>query len=469
MKSMDELLLSRWQFGVTTLYHFLFVPLTLGLSFMVAILHTIYYRTGNTEYKTLTKFFGKLFVINFALGVATGIVQEFQFGMNWSEYSRFVGDIFGVPLAIEALMAFFLESTFLGLWLFGWNRLPKPIHLLSIWMVALGSTFSAIWILVANAWMQMPVGYTMQNGKPMLSDIFAIVMSEQVQSQVPHTLVGGYITGGFFVLGISAYHLLRKNRPELFQKSFQVALIFSAVFSIMAATTGHKQAQHVAANQPMKLAAMEALWKTEEPASFSLFAIIDQQKGESLREIKLPILLSVLAHNNTTGEVRGIEELQKTLEAKYGPGNYVPPVAILYWSFRIMVGLGMAFILLSLWGLWSWWRGTLTTNRLLLGSALVLLFGPYIANSAGWIVTEMGRQPWVVYGLLKTAEGVSPNITTTYVWISMIGFTVLYAILAVANFILIRRYALNVPTDTEAEPESPTPTVSGGRRLGEVK
>lgn len=459
------MLLSRWQFGITTLYHFLFVPLTLGLSFMVAIFHTIYYRTDNTQYRDLAKFFGKLFVINFALGVATGIVQEFQFGMNWSEYSRFVGDIFGVPLAIEALMAFFLESTFLGLWLFGWGRLPKWVHLASIWLVAIGSTLSAIWILVANAWMQMPVGYLMQNGKPMLSDIFAVVMSEQVQSQVPHTLVGGYITGGLFVLGISAYHMLKKNRPEFFQKSFQIALIFTAVFSIMAATTGHKQAQHVAENQPMKLAAMEALWKTEEPASFSLFAIIDQDKGESLREIKLPLLLSVLAHNNTTGEVKGIEELQKTLEAKYGPGNYIPPVAVLYWAFRIMVGLGMAFILLSLWGLWSWWRGNLQNNRLLLIISLVMLFMPYLANSAGWVLTEMGRQPWVVYGLLKTVDAVSPSITSAYVWISMIGFTVIYGVLAVVDVVMLRRYALAFPAEDRQDPTSAAPT----GRLVEVK
>ncbi|GEM49328.1 cytochrome ubiquinol oxidase subunit I [Deinococcus cellulosilyticus] len=465
---MDALLLSRWQFGITTLYHFLFVPLTLGLSFMVAIFHTIYYRTDNSQYKDLAKFFGKLFVINFALGVATGIVQEFQFGMNWSEYSRFVGDIFGVPLAIEALMAFFLESTFLGLWLFGWGRLPKWVHLASIWLVALGSTLSAIWILVANAWMQMPVGYTLTDGKPMLSDIFAVIMSEQVQSQVPHTLVGGYITGGLFVLGISAYHMLKKNRPEFFQKSFQIALIFTAVFSLMAATTGHKQAQHVAENQPMKLAAMEALWKTEQPASFSLFAIIDQAKGESLREIKLPLLLSVLAHNNTTGEVKGIEELQKTLEAKYGPGNYIPPVTVLYWAFRIMVGLGMAFILLSLWGLWSWWRGNLQNNRLLLTLSLVMLFMPYVANSAGWIVTEMGRQPWVVYGLLKTVEAVSPTISSTYVWISMIGFTVIYGVLAVVDVVMLRRYALAFPAEAEND-DRPQNSGSGTGRLVEVK
>ncbi|WP_189001683.1 cytochrome ubiquinol oxidase subunit I [Deinococcus roseus] len=463
---MDALLLSRWQFGITTLYHFLFVPLTLGLSFMVAIFHSIYYRTENTAYKDLAKFFGKLFVINFALGVATGIVQEFQFGMNWSEYSRFVGDIFGIPLAIEALMAFFLESTFLGLWIFGWGRLPKWVHLASIWLVALGSTLSAIWVLVANAWMQMPVGYALQNGKPVLTDIFAVVMSEQVQSQIPHTLVGGYITGGLFVLGISAYHMLKKNRPEFFQKSFQLALIFTTVFAVMAATTGHKQAQHVAENQPMKLAAMEALWKTEEPASFSLFAIIDQQKGESFREIRLPLLLSVLAHNNTTGEVKGIEELQKALEAKYGPGNYIPPVAVLYWAFRIMVGLGMGFILLGFWGLWSWWRGTLLNNRLLLTFSLIMLFAPYIANSAGWVVTEMGRQPWVVYGLLKTVDGVSPNVSSAFVWISMLGFTLIYGLLAVVDVVMLRRYALAVPVEDADSRDAKVPVSA---QIAEVK
>lgn len=438
---MDALLLARWQFGITTIYHFIFVPLTLGLAPMVAILQTFYYRTGDEAYRRLTQFFGKLFVINFTLGVVTGIVQEFQFGMNWSEYSRFVGDIFGIPLAIEALLAFFLESTFLGLWLFGWDRLSKRVHLACIWLVAIGSNLSAIWILIANAWMQVPVGYVLRDGRAELADFVAIVLNERVLAQAPHVILGGWVTGGLFVLGISAWHLLRRSEVELFARAARIALVFSFAAALMTATTGHGQAQDTVKTQPMKIAAMEGLWESEQPASFSLFALHDQANRRSERDLRLPYLLTVLSHNNMTSEVRGINALQAEAEAKHGPGNYIPPVAWIYWSFRVMVGLGTLFILVTAWGLVSWWRRRLETDRLWQRVAAVTLFLPFCANTAGWLVTELGRQPWVVYGLMRTEAGVSPNVGPVSIWISMIGFTLVYALLAAVGFFLIHRYA----------------------------
>jgi len=455
---MDALLLARWQFGITTVYHFIFVPLTLGLAPLVAILQTFYYRTGDETYRRLTRFFGTLFVINFTLGVVTGIVQEFQFGMNWSEYSRFVGDIFGIPLAIEALLAFFLESTFLGLWLFGWDRLPKRLHLASIWLVAIGSNLSAIWILIANAWMQVPVGFVLRNGRAELSDFVAIVLNERVLAQAPHTILAGWITGGLFVLGISAWHLLRRHDVEAFGRSARIALVFSFAAALLTATTGHGQAQNTVETQPMKIAAMEGLWETEQPASFSLFAIHDQPNHRSDRDLRLPFLLSVLAHNNTTAPVQGIKALQAEAEAKYGPGDYAPPVAWVYWSFRVMVGLGLLFIALTGWGLVTWWRGRLDTSRGWQRAALIALFLPFVANTAGWMVTELGRQPWIVYGLLRTADGVSPIVSSTMVWISMVGFTVIYAVLAAIGFFLMHRHARpQTATSAEAPELAPGP------------
>ena len=446
---MDALLLARWQFGITTVYHFIFVPLTLGLSVLVAIMQTFYYRTGNETYKKMTLFWGKLFIVLFTLGVVTGIVQEFQFGMNWAEYSRFVGDIFGIPLAIEALMAFFIESTFIGLWLFGWDRLSKPVHLACIWMVAIASNLSAVWILIANAWMQVPVGYVMRNDRAELADFVAILLNERALVQIPHTIIAGFVTGGLFVIGISAWNLLHNHRRDMFMKSMRIALVFTAVASLATATTGHSQAQETVKTQPMKLAAMEALWETEEPASWSVVAWIDQENQMSRRELRIPYLLSVMAHNNLTGEVRGIRDLQEEYEERHGPGNYAPPVAVIYWSFRLMVLLGMCFIGTSLWGLWMWWRERLHDHRLYLKTCMAVLFLPFLANTAGWIVAEMGRQPWIVYGLMLTEEGVSSIIGSATVWISMISFTVLYGALAGLAFYLVYRFARPAPDNSD--------------------
>ena len=341
---MDIVTLSRWQFAITTIYHFFFVPLTLGLSVLVAIMETIYVRTGNEIYRRMTKFWGKLFLINFAMGVVTGIVQEFQFGMNWSEYSRYVGDIFGAPLAIEALLAFFLESTFLGVWIFGWERLSKRIHLMAIWLVAIGSNLSALWILIANSFMQEPVGYTLEGGRAVMTDFGALIFNPNVWYQFPHVLFSGLTTGAFFIIGISAFHLLRKKEPEFFNRSFQIASIVGILAISLTIFVGHGQAQHMVVSQPMKMASAEALWESADPASLSLFTIGDQKNLRDVFSIRIPGLLSFLAYNQFSGQVLGINEIQSSYEQQYGPGNYVPPVIIIYWTFRIMIGAGFLML-----------------------------------------------------------------------------------------------------------------------------
>ena len=447
---MEVLEIARWQFGITTIYHFFFSPLTMGLAVLTAILHTFYYRTGSEQYKRLTKYFGKLFVVIFALGVVTGIVLEFQFGMAWSEYSRFVGDIFGIPLAIEALLAFFLESTFIAVWIFGWGRLPKRIHLVSIWLVALGSNLSALWILIANAWMQLPVGFVINEGRAELADFVAVMLNKQMLVMAQHTIIAAFVTGGLFMFGISAWQILRNNHVEAFAKSARIALVFTAVSSILVATTGHSQAQHTVQHQPMKMAAMEGLWETEQPASFSLFAIIDEENKTTRRDIRLPYMLSVLAHNDASSEVKGMKDLQREYEEAYGPGNYVPPVTVVYWSFRIMVGLGTLFILYSFFGLGLWWKNRLETSRRFLQIGTVMMFMPLVANSLGWIVTEIGRQPWVVYGLMFTRDGVSPNVSGGSMLLTTMVFTLVYGLIAAVAVYLVHRFAKNgLPEDTE--------------------
>ena len=438
---MEVLEIARWQFGITTVYHFFFSPLTMGLAVLTAILHTFYYRTRSEHYKLLTKYFGKLFIIIFALGVVTGIVLEFQFGMAWSNYSRFVGDIFGIPLAIEALLAFFLESTFIAVWIFGWGRLPKGIHLLSIWLVAIGSNLSALWIIIANAWMQVPVGYVLNGGRAELSDFVAVMLNEQMLVMAQHTIIAAFVTGGLFMLGISAWQMLRKNQVDIFGKSARIALVFTAVSALLVATTGHKHAQHTVKHQPMKMAAMEGLWESEQPASFSMFAIIDQENQTTRREFKLPYMLSVLAYNNLTTEVKGMNDLQKEYEEAYGPGDYLPPVAVVYWSFRLMVGLGMLFIIFAIIGLIQWWRDKLEESKLYLKLATIVMFLPLLANSLGWIVAEMGRQPWVVHGLMLTSDGVSPNVSAGSMLLTTVVFTLIYGLLAAVAVFLIHRFA----------------------------
>jgi cytochrome d ubiquinol oxidase subunit I len=438
---MDALALARSQFAITTVYHFFFVPLTIGLSLITAIMETIYVRKGDETYKRMAKFWGKLFLINFAVGVVTGLVQEFQFGMNWSEYSRFVGDIFGAPLAIEGLTAFFLEATFIGLWIFGWDKLSKGVHALAIWMVAIGTTVSALWILVANSFMHYPVGYVMVDGRPMLNNFAELIFNPHLMTQFPHTIFSGYVTGAFFVIGISVFHLLKKKNVDFYAKSLKVASVVALISIGGVILVGHAQAQLMVKQQPMKMAAAEGLWDSEDPASLSLITISDEEAGEATVDVRIPNALSFLAYNTFTGEVRGIHQLQEEYEELYGPGNYVPSVMIAYWSFRIMVGAGflMAFLVLVAFFIWGKKKFKIQSKWWYLLTAAIAL--PYLANTTGWLLTETGRQPWVVYGLLKTADAVSPNVPKEFVMASLAVFTLLYGALMVVDVYLMVKFA----------------------------
>ncbi|SDI54448.1 cytochrome ubiquinol oxidase subunit I [Desulfosporosinus hippei] len=442
---MTELILSRLQFALTTSYHFLFVPLTLGLGVLVAMMETWYVKTGNETYKKMTKFWGKLFLINFAMGVVTGLTQEFQFGMNWSEYSRFVGDIFGAPLAVEALVAFFLESTFLGLWVFGWDKLSKRVHLMAIWIVAIASNLSAFFILVANSFMQEPVGYVLRNGRAEMTDFLALITNPHVLYQFPHTVLSGFVTAGFFVMGVSAYHLLKKNYLDVFQRSFQIAVVFGLISTLGVSGIGHLQGMHLVKTQPMKMAAAEAHWETENPAGLSLYASIDEQGQKNNFEVKIPALLSFLSYNSFTGEVKGIHELQEAAVNEYGPGNYVPPVASLFWSFRIMLTAGIWLVLMAMLGLYFNRTKAYEQNPWFLKLMLWTIPIPYIANTAGWFLAEVGRQPWIVYGLQRVDQGVSTSVSLVSMLIASIGFLLIYTILAVADIYLMVKYVKKGP------------------------
>ena len=441
---MDPLTLARWQFGITTVYHFFFVPLTLGLAWVVAGLHTAWYATGQEVWKQLTKFWGKLFLVNFAMGVVTGIVQEFQFGMNWSEYSRFVGDIFGAPLALEALLAFFLESTFLGLWIFGWDRLPKKAHLASIWLVAIGANISAYWILVANSFMQQPVGYVLRNGRAEMDSFAAVVGNPHVFVQFPHVITGAMTTAAFFVLGISAWHLLRaQDEPsrDAFLRSFRFGAVYALVATVGVIVVGHTQAQYMIRIQPMKMAAAEALWEDENPASMSLFTWGNEPERRDVWAVRVPGLLSFLAYNRFEGEVRGVKDIQAEYEAKYGPGDYAPPIKWTYWNFRVMAGAGLVMLLLAAWAVFALFRGAVDRSRLLLRLLPLAIVLPYAANTTGWIFTEIGRVPWVAFGLMKIENGLSPSVTGGEVLFTLVAFTLLYGALMAADIYLLNKFA----------------------------
>ncbi len=450
---MDALTLARWQFGVTTVYHFLFVPLTIGLVFLVALMQTLWMRTREPAYLRMTKFWGKLFLINFALGVATGIVQEFQFGMNWSSYSRFVGDIFGAPLAMEGLLAFFVESTFLGLWIFGWGRLPERVHLLCIWLVAIGTNLSALFILAANSWMQHPVGYHLNpaTGRAEMTDFFAIIFNPTLLVTFPHTLMASLLTASLFVVGIAGWHLTRRTDPDVFRRSAAIGLVFALVGSVGVILSGHAQAQVMTQQQPMKMAAAEALYRTKSAAEMSLFAIGTPDGRRLLLDVAVPSVLSILATNDPNGTVQGIDDVNAAEQRLYGPGDYTPVIPVTYWTFRLMVGVGFLGALLAAWGLYLLRRGRLESARLFNRLAVWAVFLPFLANSMGWIFTEMGRQPWVVYGVLLTARGVSPAVTAAEVAITMAGFTVIYGILAVVEGWLVLKYAKAGPQEEQPE------------------
>jgi cytochrome d ubiquinol oxidase subunit I len=436
---MDVLALSRLQFAVTSMFHFIFVPLTLGLSVLVAWMETRYVRTGNELYLRMAKFWGKLFLINFALGVVTGITMEFQFGMNWAEYSRYVGDIFGAPLAVEATVAFFLESVFIGLWIFGWNKVSKRVHAMSIWLVAIATNLSALWILLANGWMQKPVGFVLRNGRAEMVDFMALVTNPYGLLKFAHTLVSGYTLAAFFVLGVSAYHLLRKNEPDFFKSSFRTAAKFGLASTLLVLLIGDFHAVEVAKTQPTKFAAMESVWETRRNVGLNLLAIPSAKNECNLYEgLCIPNMLSYLAFHNPDSEIKGLKAF---------PPNERPPVAPVFFSFRLMVGLGIFFILASLVAVILSHRGTLESNRLFLRIMLYSIPLPYIANQLGWIVAEVGRQPWIVYGVLKTSDAVSRSISTAQVAGSLIGFTLLYGVLGVLDIFLLARFARKGPDD----------------------
>ncbi|WP_067178101.1 cytochrome ubiquinol oxidase subunit I [Microtetraspora niveoalba] len=458
---MNVLDLSRWQFGITTVYHFIFVPLTIGLAILVASMQTAWHRGGNETYLRMTKFFGKLFLINFAMGVVTGIVQEFQFGMNWSDYSRFVGDVFGAPLAMEGLLAFFLESTFLGLWIFGWNRLSPRLHLATIWLAAIGTTLSAYFILAANSWMQHPVGYRInpETNRAELTDIWAVLTNSTTLVTFPHVLFGAFITAAGFLIGVSAWHLARGREVPLFRKAMRIGLAVSLASGIGVAATGDIQGRIMTEQQPMKMAAAEALYKTSSPASFSLFTLGTPDGTEELWSLRVPYVLSFMATGDPNGTVEGIDDLQKEYVAKYGPGDYRPSVPVTYWTFRLMIGFGALASLLALVGLWLTRKGRTPGSRWFYRAALAAMALPFLANAAGWIFTEMGRQPWTVYGVLRTAASVSPGVDVTTVALSLTAFTVVYAVLAVITAMLMARHVKAGPPDLTADKEPADPSV----------
>jgi cytochrome d ubiquinol oxidase subunit I len=447
---MDALALARLQFALTTVYHFFFVPLTLGLSILVAVMETLYVRSGNETYKQMTKFWGKLFLINFAVGVVTGIVQEFQFGMNWSEYSRFVGDIFGAPLAIEALMAFFLESTFIAVWFFGWDKLGKRAHLAAIWLVVIASNLSALWILIANSFMQEPVGYAIQDGRAVMTDFMALVTNPNVWVQWPHVFFSGLATAAFFVLGVSAWHLRRKTNPDFFNRSFKIGTVAAVIGAVFVIFVGHAQAQRMVQTQPMKMASAEALYNSEQPASFSLLTIGDLQ-GKEVFAIRIPDILSLLACNNLTCEVKGINDLQAEYTQQYGPDDYVPPLAWTYWSFRVMVGAGFLMALLAFYALFLVLRNKAEHSKRFLRILPFAMLLPYLANTSGWLLTELGRQPWIVFGLMKTAAGVSNVVGGLAVLFSLVLFTAVYGALMGVAIYLFNRYGKSDPVK-DAQP-----------------
>ena len=437
---MSALDAARWQFGITTVYHFLFVPLTIGLSLLVAVMQTVWHRTGAEHWLRATKFFGKLFLINFAMGVVTGLVQEFQFGMNWSDYSRFVGDVFGAPLAIEGLVAFFLESTFLGLWIFGWDRLPRRVHLACIWLAAIGTVLSAYFILAANSFMQHPVGFWInpESGRAELTDLAAVLTQNTTIVTFAHTISACLLTGGAAVLGISAWFLARRSETSIFRPTLKLGAGAVIVATVAVMISGDTQAKVMTQQQPMKIAAAEALYTTSSPAPFSLFTIGTLDGQQPIYSLDVPGLLSFLATGSFDGTVQGVDELQAQESARFGPGNYRPYIPVTYWAFRFMIGFGILAFLVAVAALW-YTRGDRVPTRRFARIALLSMAFPLLGNSFGWIFTEMGRQPWVVYGQLRTADGVSPSVGLGSVLTSLIVFTLLYGVLAVIEgWLLVR-------------------------------
>src|SRR5262245_9571708 len=423
-------------------------------------MQTIWHRTGNEAWLRLTRFFGTLLLINIAIAVATGLVQEFEFGMNWSVYSRFVGNVFGAPLAIEGLAAFALESTFLGLWIFGWNRLPRGLHLATIWIVAIGAWASGYFILVANSWMQHPVGYKIVDGEAQLTSVWALLSNNFALRAYLHTMLAGLIFGSIIMLGVCCWHFLRGHDVELFRNAAKLALIVAVPATFLQLIVGNRFGEAVTSQQSMKIAASEAQWDTCQPCSFSIFQIggFSEDDQTPRFSITVPRLLSYMATGSFDGQVQGLTELQRQEELKYGPGNYMPNIRVIYWSMRTMAFAGVLMFLVAALGAWLYWRKKLEGARWFHRTALAAIALPYIAATAGWILTEMGRQPWIVQGLLKTSDANSPSVSTTWLGISLGVFVTLYVVLLVVDFVLMRRYAR--PDLPATEEEMPAPAVS---------
>lgn len=451
---MSSLDLARWQFGITTVYHFLFVPITLGTSFLVAGMQTAWVRTNDEKWLRATKFFGKLLLINFAMGVVTGIVQEFQFGMNWSDYSRFVGDIFGAPLAIEGLVAFFLESTFLGLWIFGWDRLPKKVHLATIWLAAIGTALSAYFILAANAFMQHPVGFEINpvTNRAELTDFMSVLTQNTAYVAWLHTEASSFLTSGALIAGVSAYLLMKNKSADVARMTLKFGAITTLVAGLAVAITGDMDSKIMVVQQPMKMAAAEALYETETNAGFSIFTLGNLEGTEATTEIKIPGLLSFLSTGTTSGEVEGLNDLQAEYTQTYGEGWYMPNVPTAYWSFRIMIGLGGLAILYGLVALWLTRNGATPKSKWFLRASMAIPFAPLFGISFGWIFTELGRQPWLVFGQLMTKDGVSPGVESSSVLFTMIGFTLLYGVLAVIEYGLFTKTIKQGPPESVQDP-----------------
>ncbi|MFZ0047186.1 MAG: cytochrome ubiquinol oxidase subunit I [Streptosporangiaceae bacterium] len=454
--------LARWQFAFTSINHFLFVPITIGLAFLIALLQTAWYRSKRDEYLRLTRFFGTLLVINVAIGVVSGIVQEFEFGMNWGAYSRLVGNIFGAPLAMEGLAAFFLESTFLGLWLFGWDKLSRRLHLATIWLVAIGSVLSAAFIMAANSWMQHPVGYQMVHGKPQLNDIWALLTNPVFVWGYSKVLLASLVTGAAVMLAVSAWQLRRGGEAAVFVRSARLALIVLVPSILFTMLVGDELGVIEASYQPMKIAAAEAQWTTCQPCSFSLIQIGGGNNDHTPTQIlAIPHLLSLLATNHWNGKVIGLSPLQSQYAAKYGAGNYVPNVFIQYWSMRVMAYAGVLVLLLGLWGLWLLRRKKVATSRLFLWVAVWAAVLPFLMNTAGWLLTESGRQPWIVQGIMLTKNGISASVSTADIAISLAAFVLLYAALGTIDLLLMLRYSREQlpPARTAADQDAPVPAV----------
>ena len=456
--------LARTQFAMTSLYHFLFVPLTLGLAPLVAVMQTLWYRGGDEAWLRLTRFFGTLMLINFAIGVATGLVQEFQFGMNWSVYSKYVGDVFGAPLAIEGLAAFMLESTFLGLWIFGWDRLSKRVHLATVWLFALGTWLSALFIIVANSWMQRPVGSDVVNGRAELTSIWDLLTNRLGLWAYGHVVMVGLTTAAAVIFGVSCWHILRGRNEDLFRKAAKLALIVGVPISAVNLWWGSHLGIVITDYQPMKIASTEAQWETCQPCGFSLFQIggFTTEDETPSFDIVIPKLLSFLATGSFNGQVVGMNELQSQYERQYGRGqNYKPPVETTYWAMRVMAYLGSLVFLVFALGAFLWWRKRFERYRWFLWAGVFTIPLPYIAALAGWVLTEVGRQPWIVWGLLKTAEANSPSVSSSTIWLSLGAFGLLYGLLTVLNFVLLRRYARLDPPEVGGEgDEFSVPAVS---------